>query len=205
MKEYPQFAASADDVVALLASQLLARIVTIDPDKIPRVGLHVFIHDGLTVEMHFATDDAQLEDVRRGSPVVIEVDETLSTSPSHWIDEANATNADQFYRCASLWGTTSIVTDPDAIATHLRGILAKYQPEGRHSAVTASAEYYREAIAYLNVVRVTGTSMRTKFKLGQSTDPAKREQILARLRERGGPLDGRTAALISDAKARVKD
>src|SRR4051812_21253061 len=116
MKEYPQFTASSDDVVALLASQRLARIVTIAPDGIPRIGLHVFIHDGLTVEMHFAMDDAQLDDVRRGSPVVIEVDETLATAPSHWIDEANATNADQFYLCASVWGPTSIVTDADAIA-----------------------------------------------------------------------------------------
>src|SRR3954466_13813356 len=183
MKEYPQFAASESDVIALLASQRLARIVTIDADGIPRIGLHGFIHDGMTVEMHFAKADAQLEDVRRRSPVVIEVDEALATAPSHWIDEANATNADQFYLCASVWGTTSIVTDADAIAAHLLGILAKYQPEGRHSTVTASADYYREAIAYLNVVRVTGTSMRTKFKLGQSTDPAKRERILARLRE----------------------
>jgi predicted FMN-binding regulatory protein PaiB len=199
MKEYPQFTASEADVVALLASQRLARIVTIDSDGIPRVGLHVFIHNGLTVEMHFATDDAQLEDVRRGSPVVIEVDEPLATSPSHWLDEMNATNADQFYLCASLWGTTTVITDVDAIATHLGGILAKYQPEGRHSPVSASADYYREAIRYLNVVRVVGTSMRTKFKLGQSTDAEKRERILARLRERGGPLDARSAALISGA------
>jgi hypothetical protein len=113
MKEYPQFAASGEDVIALLASQRLARIVTIDADGIPRVGLHVFIHDGLTVEMHFAIDDAQLEDVRRGSPVVIEVDEALATAPSHWLDEANATNADQFYLFASLWGATSVVTDGD--------------------------------------------------------------------------------------------
>src|SRR3954471_10609433 len=101
MKEYPAFAASPEDVVALIDSQRLARVVTIDPDGIPRIGLHVFIHDGLTIEMHLVNNDPQLDDVRRGSPVVIEVDETLATIPSHWHDPENATNADQFYRCAS--------------------------------------------------------------------------------------------------------
>jgi transcriptional regulator len=196
MKEHPAFRPSEQDVVDLFASQRLARIVTIDPDGIPRVGIHVFVHDALVIEMHLAKDDTQLADIHRGSPVVIEVDEVLSSAASHWIDEENATHADQFYRFASVWGATEIVTSPDAIAEHLRRILAKYQPEGRHAPVTATAEHYREAINYLEVVRVHGTSVRSKFKLAQTTEGQTRDTIVESLAKRGSPLDERTAALI---------
>ena len=196
MKEYPAYAASEQDVIALIESQRLARIVTIDSDGIPRVGVHVFIHDGLTIEVHMAIDDAQLADVKRGSPVVIEVDEPLAMTPSHWHDAENATNADQFYRCASVWGTVEVVSDADAIAAHLRGILARYQPEGRHAPVTHSDERYREAIDYLAVVRVEGKHIRSKFKLAQRSDAESRERTLAGLKERGGPLDKSTASLL---------
>jgi transcriptional regulator len=202
MKEHPAFTASTDEVIALFASQRLARIVTIDPDGIPRVGIHVFVHDGLVIEMHLAKDDTQLADIQRGSPVVIEVDEVLSNAASHWIDEENATHADQFYRFASVWGATEIVTTPDAIAEHLRRILAKYQPEGRHSPVTESAEHYRDAIRFLEVVRVHGTSIRSKFKLAQTTESATRDRIVDQLNQRRGPLDERTATLISRTNAR---
>lgn len=202
MKEHPAFRPSEQDVIALFASQRLARIVTIDPGGIPRVGIHVFVHDGLTIEMHMAKDDTQLADVQRGSPVVIEVDEVLSSAASHWIDEENATHADQFYRFASVWGPTEIVTSPDAIAEHLRRILAKYQPEGRHAPVAASAEYYRDAIRFLEVVRIHGTSIRSKFKLAQATEPATRDVIVQRLRDRQGQLDERTAALIERASGK---
>jgi len=196
MKEYPAYAATELEVIALVDSQRLARIVTIDPDGIPRIGLHVFIHDGLTIEVHMAVDDAQLADVKRGSPVVIEVDEPLAMTPSHWHDAENATNADQFYRCASVWGSAQVVTDAESIAAHLRGILARYQPEGRHSAVTPADDRYRDAINYLAVVRVEGKSIRSKFKLAQRSDAESRERTLAGLAARRGPLDDKTASLL---------
>jgi transcriptional regulator len=199
MKEHPAFTASTEEVIELFASQRLARIVTIDPDGIPRVGIHVFVHDGLVIEMHLAKDDTQLADIQRGSPVVIEADEVLSSAASHWIDEENATHADHFYRFASVWGATELITTPEAIAAHLRRILAKYQPEGRHSPVTESAESYRDAIRFLEVVRVHGTSIRSKFKLAQTTEPKTREEIVRRLSEGGDPTAVRTAGLIRKA------
>lgn len=199
MKEYPAFTASSEDVVDLLRSQRLARLVTIDPDGIPRIGVHVFVHDGLNVELHLVSDDPQLGDIRRGSPAVIEVDEPLSTAPSHWMDPADATNADQFYRCASLWGVTELSTDVEAIASHLRGIMSRYQPEGKHAPVTSDHELYGRQIRRLTVVRIRGTSMRSKFKLAQRTGRESRAQILDGLQKRQDPLDARTAERIEKA------
>ena len=200
MKEYPAFTASPQDIIDLLASQRLARIVTIDPDGIPRIGVHVFVHDGLTVELHLVADDPQLEDIRRGSPVVIEVDEILANAPSHWVDPANATHADQFYRCASLWGPTEVTSDIEAIANHLRGIMRRYQPEGKHEPVAPDHDFYGKAMRRLAIVRVQGTSTRSKFKLAQRTGRESRAKILRGFHERGAPLDPRTAELIERAK-----
>ena len=201
MKQYPAFEASHDEIAALLSSQRLVRLVTIDADGIPRIGVHVFVHDGLTVELHLVSDDPQLDDIRRGSPAVIEADEVLSSVPSHWMDPVDATNADQFYRCASLWGSTEMSTDVDAIAAHLRGIMGRYQPEGQHAEVSADHELYRKQITRLTVVRVRGTSVRSKFKLAQRTGREERQQIVNGLVQRGGPLDKRTAELIEKARS----
>ena len=197
MKEHPAFTATNDQIVDLFASQRLARIVTIDGDGIPRIGVHVFVHDGLTIEVHMANDDPQLADVRRGSPVVLEADETLSAAPSHWLDPHDATHADQFYRCASVWGRVELVNDAEAIATHLAGILRRYQPEGQHVPVAHDHDFYRDAIRFLTVVRVHGTSTRSKFKLAQKTEAESRSQIVRSLRQRRAPLDERTADLIT--------
>jgi hypothetical protein len=198
MKEYPAFTASPEEIVDLLVSQRMVRLVTIDGDGVPRIGVHVFVHDGLTVELHLVSDDPQLDDIRRGSPAVIEVDEVLASVPSHWMDPADATHADQFYRCASLWGGTETTTDPGAVAAHLQGIMRRYQPEGRHSPVSADNDMYRRPMARLTIVRVRGNSLRSKFKLAQRTGRESRAQILEGLAGRGGPLDGRTAKLIGE-------
>jgi transcriptional regulator len=199
MKEYPAFAATVEQVADLLSSQRLVRLVTIDPEGIPRIGVHVFVHDALAVELHLVLDDPQLDDIRRGSPAVIEVDEVLATAPSHWTDPVDATHADQFYRCASLWGATETTTDPEAIAAHLRGIMGRYQPEGRHAPVVAGEAMYRRPIERLAVVRVRGSSVRSKFKLAQRTSRESRRQILQGLGDRGGELDKRTSELIDRA------
>jgi transcriptional regulator len=199
MKEYPAFTASPDEVVDLLSSQRMVRLATIDGDGIPRIGVHVFVHDGLEVELHLVSDDPQLDDVRRGSPAVIEVDEVLSSVPSHWMDPADATHADQFYRCASLWGATETTTEPEAVAAHLRGIMARYQPEGRHTPVSADHDLYRRPIGRLTIVRVRGTSLRSKFKLAQRTGREDKAAIHRGLEERRGDLDARTLRLIDQA------
>jgi nitroimidazol reductase NimA-like FMN-containing flavoprotein (pyridoxamine 5'-phosphate oxidase superfamily) len=199
MKEYPAFSASHEQVVELLASQRLVRLVTIDGDGIPRIGVHVFVHEGLTVELHLVSDDPQLDDIRRGSPAVIEVDEVLAGAPSHWMDPVDATHADQFYRCASLWGNTEVVAEVETTAAHLRGIMRRYQPEGKHAEVLGDNEMYRRQITRLSVVRVHGTSLRSKFKLAQRTDRESRGQILKRLHERATALDETTAERIVSA------
>src|SRR3569623_476067 len=110
----------------------MLRLVTIDADGWPRVGLHVYVPRRLDLEVHLANDDAQLEDMRRTPRAVMEVDDILSFSPSHWVDEQSATHADQFYRCAMFRGVPELDPSGEAVTNHLRTLLQRYQPEGRY-------------------------------------------------------------------------
>src|SRR4051812_25783613 len=100
----------------------MVRLITVDPDGWPRVGLHVFVSRGLDVEVHLANDDEQLADMRRTPRAVIEVDDILSFSPSHWVDDRSAAHADQYYRCAMLRGVPELDATPDAVRDHLRAL-----------------------------------------------------------------------------------
>jgi hypothetical protein len=136
------------------------------------------VHDGLVVELHLVSDDPQLDDIRRGSPAVIEVDEVLASAPSHWIDPSDATHADQFYRCAALrsGSATETTTDPAAVVTSRAG--AAISAGGPACPVSSDNDLYRRPMARLTTVRVRGTSMRSKFKLAQRTGRESRAQIV---------------------------
>ncbi len=53
------------------------------------------------------------------------------------------------------------------------------------------------AAARLNVVSVSASEIRVKFKLGQQLSEAARRRIIAGLQERGSELDQRTADLVA--------
>ena len=195
MKHYPEFHASDDDIIALLAGQRMGRLVTIDASGQPIVGLHVFIHDGKNVELHLANDDPQLEDVRL-RPAVFEVDEVLSQAPSSWHDPHNATHAEQLYRTATLRGRFEISSDAARLAAHLRGIVARYQPGEPSTPVHHEHELYAEPIRYISLLRLVPSEIVSKFKLSQGTAAEARERIVSGLERRGELLDRVTADAI---------
>jgi predicted FMN-binding regulatory protein PaiB len=189
MKDLPEYRVRDEDVVQLLDEQAMVRLITLDADGWPRIGLHVFVHRGLEVEVHLANDDPQLADIRRTARAVIEVDSVLSFSPSHWVDEENASHADQFYRFASLRAEPELVDRRAAVIDHLRATLARYQPEGRYHAVEDGHALYDHYVARLTLVRLVPTAVATKYKLAQTTPASARSQILQGLRERGSDVD----------------
>ena len=177
----------------------MVRLVTIDADGWPRVGLHVYVPRGLDIEVHLANDDAQLADMRRTPRAVMEVDEILSFSPSHWVDEHSATHADQFYRCAIFRGVPELDATSEAVADHLRALLERYQPEGRYVGLDEGRDAYGPLIGLLTVVRLTNAELSSKFKLAQVTSAEARSLIRHRLEEQGTPLARATSDAIASA------
>jgi transcriptional regulator len=165
--------------------------------------LHVHVPRGLGAELHLANDDPQLADMRRTSRAVIEVDEVLSFSPSHWLDAENAAHADQYYRCAILRGEPQLDDARSAVACHLRELLERYQPEGSHAPVDETNALYTGYLDRLTVVRLITTDISTKFKLAQKASANARERIVGRLRESTREVDRATSEVIERAGARA--
>lgn len=196
MKAYAVYDATHEESLALLDAQALARLVTVDAEGWPRVGLHVFTRQAGTVEFHLERGDPHLEDLARHARAVVEVDEVLASVPSHWIDPADGSHADQFYLTASFRATTEVVDDAAAVGLHLGRLLERYQPEGGYRPVVAGEAFYAPSIARLVVVRCTLSTALAKFKVGQKTSRAARATIAAALEARGSHVDVRSAAIL---------
>lgn len=197
MKDYPEFRArSRDEIDEFLASQRLGRLIAMDAEGWPQLGIHPYTWDDGILEVHLVNHDEQLAPLRNRTQAVFEVDDILSACPSHFVDEQDATNADHFYRCVIIRGAMALSSDMVAVESHLKRLLAKYQPESRYAPIDRSDPRYAKYMAALTLVRITPTEIRTKFKLGQRTGAADREAIVRALRERGEGADLRTGEMI---------
>lgn len=201
MIDYPQFRASHDDTVALVRSQNVARLVTVDADGWPHVGLHVFVHEGLNIEMHLLAGDPQVTDLESGRHAIVEIDEPLASARSEWVDPFDAAHGDQYYRCATIRGHIEVLADQAAVAQHLNHLLERYQAGASYLPVNWEEPVYAGYRTRLKVVRVRADVVSTKFKLGQTTPPESLARILNALNTRAGALDLHTAALIASAQS----
>jgi predicted FMN-binding regulatory protein PaiB len=197
MKDYPEFRArSREDIDELLASQRLGRLIAIDTEGWPQIGLHPYTWDGRLLEVHLVNSDEQLAPLRAQDRAVFEADDILSASPSHFVDEQDATNADHFYRCVIIRGPMTLSNDVGLIENHLQRLLAKYQPDGRYAPIDHKDARYGKYMAALTLIRIEAAEVRTKFKLAQRTSENDRHAIVTELRRRGEGHDARTGDVI---------
>lgn len=200
MKDYPEFRArSREEIDSFLASQRLGRLIAVSSDGWPQVGLHPYTWDNGVLEVHLVNSDEQLAGLRGQRQAVFEVDDVLSAAPSHWLDEQDATNADHFYRCVVIRGPMTLSNDIANVESHLKRLLAKYQPENRYAPIDRHDARYGKYMAALTMVRIEAQEIRSKFKLAQRTDEDDRAAIVRQLRQRGDARDLRTADGIEDA------
>ena len=182
-----------DEVDRLVQSQELARLVTVGDDGMPHVGLYPFVYDGKTLDLHLVRSDEQIKDLKARPRCVLEVDEALAVIPSYWVHPEYAGAATAYHRTVIFECEASVEEDADAVAAQQRRLLARYQPEGGFRPLDPTNPLYRGAMAQLAAVTLQITRWRAKFKLGQNRPVEARRQVIAELRRRGRPNDGRAA------------
>ena len=196
MIDYSFYQPTPKELAAFVATQRMGRLVTASRAGQPTVGLYPYLTDGDAIELHLVKRDTQVANIRENPRIVFEVDEVLSYVPSYFEDPDNGTRADNYYRVAILEGSAQLTDDADALADHLRRLIARYQPEGKHRVVTAADPMYASGIAQLVMIRLQPTRSWGKFKLGQQRPAAEREYIAQALRSRARPGDDHTANLV---------
>ncbi len=182
-----------DAIDRLVHSQELARLITVGADSIPHVGLYPFVYDGSTVDLHLVRSDEQIEDLKTRPRCVLEVDEILAVIPSYWVSHEYAGAATAYHRTVIFECAARVVEDPVAVAAQQERLLARYQPEGGFRPLDPESPLYRGALNQLAAVRLEINRWRAKFKLGQNRPAEARRQVIAELRKRGRPNDGRAA------------
>ena len=182
-----------DDVDRFVQSQEMGRLVTMGEDGTPHLGLYNFVYGGTVLELHLVRTDEQVADLKARPRCLFEVDEILAVIPSHWVHPEYAGSATAYHRTAIFECGGAVAEDPAEVLAQQVRLLAKHQPEGGYRPLGVEDPLYRGALGKLAAVRLQVTAVRPKFKLAQNRPVEARRKIIARLRERGRPGDGRAA------------
>ena len=182
-----------DEVDRFVQSQEMGRLVTVGEDGTPHLGLYNFAYDGISLELHLVRADEQVADLKARPRCLFEVDEILAVIPSHWVHPEYAGSATAYHRTAIFECGGAVAEDPAEVLAQQVRLLAKHQPEGGYRALGVEDPLYRGALGQLAAVRLQVTAVRSKFKLGQNRPVEARRKIIALLRQRGRPGDGRAA------------
>lgn len=180
------------DVEQLLRSSTLARLVTVGGSA-PHLGLYPFVFAEGAFELHLHRHDEQVADLRTNPTCLVEVDQPLSVIPSYWIDPHDGSYASVFHRTIAFEGVASLLEDLPTLAACQARLMDRYQPEGGFQPLHADDPIYAPLLRMLVGVRVEVRATKIKFKLAQNRDLETRAHVVAKLRERGAPLDAETA------------
>ncbi|MFC5405534.1 pyridoxamine 5'-phosphate oxidase family protein [Cohnella soli] len=118
--------------------------------------------------------------------------------PSYFSDPYLACPATVFFRSVRARGNVEQVTDAAEKAAALQALMNIMQPEGRHAPIDAADPKYAASLKGVSVMRLDPTELTGKFKFGQNLSDKRRDQVIARLNERGLPDD-------HDAITRIRD
>lgn len=194
MKFYDYYADIPDQTLReFVTRQELGRLVTVDGEGQPHLGLYPFVFFGDTIEMHLHRSDEQLADLRTNPKCAFEVDEVHGTIPSHWVHASNAMFATAFHRTVIFECTAGISGDAADLAAQQQRLMAHYQPDGGFKPVTADEAMYRGTFNEIAALTLTVRTRKVKWKLAQNRDRKRREKIIAELRQRGRATDAAAA------------
>jgi hypothetical protein len=178
---------------AFVQGNELGRLVTVNGEGLPHVGLYPFVYTPGLIEIHLNRADEQLVDLAARPRCVFEVDEVLGVIPSYWVDPEDAVKATAYHQSVIFECRASVSNDGAVLAEQQKRLLARYQPEGGFRPVAPEDPIYRGAIAHIAAVRLEVTSLRAKFKLAQNRSREVRAGLVRELRKRGRRNDGRAA------------
>jgi uncharacterized protein len=116
--------------------------------------------------------------------------------PSYWSAPEHACPATQFFKSVEIRGRAEVVEDAALKARALQALMEKMQPEGLYTPIDHRLPMYRGSLARVGIFRVVTETWTGKAKFGQNEPSKLRRLYVAKLRERGAPVDLATALEI---------
>jgi uncharacterized protein len=130
--------------------------------------------------MHSHTKGEKLENIKKNNKVGFEVDRSLEFLPSYFTHPTDASQADTLYISVVIKGHAVIVDDKKEKTLALNALMKKYQPEGQYEPISPDMEVVDEVA----IIKVTPSSMRGKYKIGQYLQKGERMELAQQILKR---------------------
>ena len=190
--------ASQDDAVfrEVCGEVLVGYLGLVLPDGMPRSVALNFATLGHDVVFHGALAGEKYELIQARPAAGFTVVKEYAYIPSNWSAPDYACPATQFFKSIEIKGRCEPIDDLQEKADALNALMVKHQPEGNYATITPDIPRYRKALEHVGVFAVRCASWTGKVKFGQNEPEKLRRIFVAKLRERGRPMDDETAREI---------
>ena len=165
------------------------------------VPLNYAYHTGRIV-FHSSPIGKKADIIRSGSKAHFVIYKEYSIIPSYFTHERDACHATQFFASVMVSGDLYELTDLKEKAAALNALMEQLQGGGRFLPVSEMEPSYAAMLQRTAVFALSAESVSAKYKFGQNLNSETAEMIIARLEERGNPLDLETAEMMRRLRSR---
>ncbi len=183
---------SKEKIIEFLDQEHVGRIASIDENGYPQIIPMNFVILDDAIYMHSHTKGEKLDNIARNEKVGFEVDRELEFLPSYFEHPTNASLADTLYISVVIKGKGELIKNEQEKILALNGLMKKYQPEGRYEPMASKMPVLDE----VSIIKITPSSMRGKYKIGQNMHPDKRMELAKKIHERNLPSAKETLKIM---------
>jgi transcriptional regulator len=190
-----KYPADPEAVAAFVAGQRHGHLIATPPGGHPQVSILPFVKTADEIELHCVQRDPTFAAVRANPLVTFFVSDFLAASRHEWVDPQDAARATLNFRAVSFACEATTSTDPDDVAAALARLLDAYEPGADYEPIMDGA-FYGPRIRQLATIRLRILATDAKFKVGPAAPVEVKRRVVAGLRARAEPGDGRAADVI---------
>lgn len=182
-------------VAAFVAGQRHGHLIATPPGGYPQVSILPFVKAGDEIELHCVQEDPTFAAVQANPRVTFFVPDFLAASRHDWVDPQDAGRATLNFRAVSFLCEATTSTAPTDVAAALARLLAAYEPGAEYEPIV-DGDFYGPRLRRLAAIRLRIVATDAKFKVGPAATVTVKRRVIAGLRTRGEPGDGRAADVI---------
>lgn len=172
----------------------------VDKNGYPRIIPLNFIAIDWDIYVHGSLDGEKYELLKKNPKATFSVDYPYSYIPSYWKSQKYACPATHFFKSLLIRGVGSLVENIETKAMVLQKLMEKYQPEGRHTPISADLSLYKKALRDVGVYKIKKRELSIKIKFGQNESDETVNKIIEGLKTRGSTIDHLTIVEITNLR-----
>lgn len=179
-----------------LMAETIGRVGLVTSDGYARIIPVNFVEENQAIYFHGALEGEKYDLFQQKPKITFQIEKTYALIPSYWLGEKNGCTATIFYKSLFARGNGLIVEDKAEKFEALQLLMEKDQGEGGYLPFHVDEPLYQKIIDQTGIYRLDLTMVDMKVKFGQNRSETVRRDLIAKLKERGQPLDLATAQEI---------